>query len=140
MRRSLDGFWMIGISNRPSARLCGVGFTPTSLFLSPVMKSRIAFYAIFDRTVHRSLEKYRGWYRANAKKTTGVGRMLRSGRYSPDLFGNLGERKLFQASGIAVELADAFSKFLSGHCIFIVHPAKGLFVQMQKLFFACLGV
>lgn len=45
--------------------------------------------------------------------------------YSSDIFGNLGERVLFQLLRIAVEFADAFRQLLRSHGVFVVHPAEG---------------
>jgi hypothetical protein len=38
-----------------------------------------------------------------------LSRTLRWGQYSPDFFGNLGERKLFQVVSVAIKLADSLS-------------------------------
>jgi hypothetical protein len=38
--------------------------------------------------------------------------------------------------GIAVELANAFRQLFRGYGVLIMHPAKGLFIEAQSLFFA----
>src|SRR2546427_516809 len=63
--------------------------------------------------------------------STWVSRTLRWGQYSPDLFGNLGECVIFQVLRVAVEFADALGELLRRHCVLVVHPAKGLFIQME---------
>ncbi len=55
-----------------------------------------------------------------------------------DFLHNLGKCVFLQTAGIAVEFANAFGEFLRGSGIFVVHPAEGLFLQMQMLFFALL--
>src|SRR6266702_1134542 len=68
--------------------------------------------------------------------STWVSRTLRWGQFSPDLFGNLGECVIFQVLRVAVEFADALGELLRRHCVLVVHPAKGLFIQMEALFLA----
>src|SRR5262249_12047405 len=64
-----------------------------------------------------------------------VSRTLRGGPlYSPDLFCNLGERVLLQVTRIAVEFTNAFGELLCSHCVFVVHPAERLFIQMEAFF------
>src|SRR5262249_12269887 len=64
-----------------------------------------------------------------------VSRTLRGGPlYSPDLFCNLGERVLLQVTRIAVEFTNAFGELLCSHCVFVVHPAECLFIQMEAFF------
>src|SRR5271170_3186292 len=65
-----------------------------------------------------------------------LSRTFRWGHYSPDLFGNLGERKLFQVLGVAIKLAYALCQFLCRHCVFVVHPAECLLIQLQAFFLA----
>src|SRR5215469_963593 len=65
-----------------------------------------------------------------------LSRTLRGGQYSPDFFGNLGERKLFQVLGVAIKLPDALSQFLCRHRVFVVHPAECLLIQVEAFFLA----
>src|ERR1700690_3335278 len=65
-----------------------------------------------------------------------LSRTLCWGHHSPDFFGNLGERKIFQVVGVTIELADALRQFLCRHRVFVVHPAECLLIQMDAFFLA----
>src|SRR5208282_4096234 len=53
---------------------------------------------------------------------------------SSDFFGNLRERVVLQVPGVAVEFTNALGQLFRRHRVFVVHPAEGLFVQVQTLF------
>ncbi len=57
-------------------------------------------------------------------------------RRSPDSFGNLGERELFQVTRVTVKFADAFGELFRGHYVLVVRPAEGLLVQVEAFFFS----
>src|SRR6266478_9147942 len=57
---------------------------------------------------------------------------------SPDSFGNLGQRELFEVKRVTVKFADAFGELFRRHCVLVVHPAEGLLVQVEPLFLASL--
>jgi hypothetical protein len=53
-----------------------------------------------------------------------------------DLFGHSGKWLLLQAAGIAVEFPNPFSQLLRRYGVLVVHPAEGLFVQVDLLILA----
>src|SRR5882724_8457947 len=96
------------------------------------------FRGALDDTRHRSMAQRSTGHRFHTRcvRLNLSEPHVRWGSYSPDFFGNLRERELFQATRVAVELADAFGELLRRHGIFVVHPAEGLLSEAYLLVLA----